>query len=225
MKKTAFAVAVALVAVSAHAEDWVPHLQVGAGYSWSKGMGDGTWIQEGAPNNKEQLDTKAFVVGLTGRIYTNGPWSVDYHLDYVYYGSQSASVDGVPDNQYNGQTHHIVGYQGERYSPFNGQGHVQGIPLTLDVGYTYKGYRASLEGGVWEYWNTWHESLYDLAGNWDNLSRITRPQTGFVAGARIEKGPFSVSYRYYQVKQDWSKASRSPGLVSGTSMVTLQYEF
>jgi len=222
MKKIAFAVAVAFASINAHADDWMPRIQVGSGYQFSKDMGDGTWIQQGAFNNHEQTNGAALSIGLTGRIWTSGPWSVDYHLDYVYYGQQSASVDGVPDNQYNAQTHRIVGYQGERLSPFNGQGHVQGIPLTLDIGYTYNGWRVSAEGGAWEYWNTWHESLYDLSNQWVDLSHVTKPQTGFVVGARVEHGPLSLSYRYYQVKEQWNP---QPGLVTGTQMLMLQYKF
>jgi len=99
MKKIAFAVAVAFASINAHADDWMPRIQVGSGYQFSKDMGDGTWIQQGAFNNHEQTNGAALSIGLTGRIWTSGPWSVDYHLDYVYYGQQSASVDGVPDNQ------------------------------------------------------------------------------------------------------------------------------
>jgi opacity protein-like surface antigen len=224
MKKIAFAVAIAVASINAaHAEDWV-RPEVGVGYSWSKDMGDGTWIQKGAPNNKEQTNAKAFLLGVTGRLYTNGPWSVDYHLDYVYFGQQTASVDGVPDDQYDPIRHVVHDMPaGERYSPFNGFGHVQGVPLTLDVGYTYDGFRLSAEGGMWAYWNTWHESLYALNNEWVHVQHVPKTQVGYVVGARVEKGPFAVSYRYYQVRADWSTGT--PGLVTGTQMLMLQYKF
>ncbi|WP_321782949.1 hypothetical protein [Paraburkholderia sp. J94] len=144
------------------------------------------------------------------------PWG------YTYLGEQRASVMGVPDDQYNPKTHQIVDYAGERYSPFNGHGHLQGIPATLDVGYTYRGWRFGAEAGAWVYWQTWHESLYDLSGQWDDLSHKTVAQVGFVAGASIERGPLSLSYRYYQVSQKWNPY---PGLARGAHVLMMRYQF
>jgi hypothetical protein len=224
MKHLKFAViAATLVASAAQAQDLF-RPEIGAGWAMSSDMGDGTWIQQGAPNNKETKDTKAFLVGVTGRVYENGPWSVDYHLSYVYYGQQKASVDGVPDANYDPIAHRVVNKPADmRYSPFNGFGHVQGIPLTLDVGYTWNGYRFGAEGGYWVYWQTWHESLYDLGNNWDHFQHVPKAQFGYVVGARVSKGPLSLSYRYYNVRSDWSTGT--PGLVTGTHMVMLNYRF
>ena len=221
MKKLAIAVAVALASVSAHAQDWF-QFEVGVGVGLANDMGDGTWIQDGSPDNREKLTFPVVTAGITGELYRHGSVDVRYHADYAYLGEQRASVMGVPDDQYNGQTHSITGYQGERFSPFNGHGHVQGIPVTLDVGYTLYGWRMGVEAGVWAYWQTWHESLYNLADQWQDLSHKTTVQFGYVIGASVSRGPLSLSYRYYNVRQLWNP---NPGLVTGANVVTLTYRF
>lgn len=196
--------------------------EAGIGFGVATDIGDGVWVQQGSPDNREKLTFPAVLAGFTGPIWSRGPWDVRWHAGYTYLGEQSASVDGVPDDQYNPQSHRIVGYDGERYSPFNGHGHVQGVPLTLDVGYTYRGWRFGAEGGAWVYWQTWHESLYDLSNQWDDLSHKTVAQVGFVAGASISRGPLSVSYRYYQVSQKWNPF---PGLATGAHVLMVRYRF
>jgi hypothetical protein len=145
-----------------------------------------------------------------------------YHADYAYIGEYKASVLGVPDDQYDPRAHQIVNYQGERFSPFSGHGHVQGVPLTLDVGYTTHGWRFGAEAGPWLYWQTWHETLYDLGNQWDDLSHHTSAQVGFVAGASVERGHLALSYRYYQISQKWNP---NPGLATGAHMLALRYRF
>ena len=93
------AFAIMAVAPRAHAESFF-QAEVGIGASHIKDMGDGTWIQRGAPNNKERVDSPAFMAGITGQVYQQGRVDVRYHVDYVYMGEFSASVDGVPDPNY-----------------------------------------------------------------------------------------------------------------------------
>ena len=217
----AFAVgaALALSISSAKAESWF-HFEAGIGAAHISDMGDGVWVQQGAPGNHEKKTSLALMAGVTGQIYAHGNWDLRYHADYVYLGEYSASVLGVPDDQYDPRAHQIVHFAGERYSPFNGHGHAQGVPLTLDVGYTTHGWRFGAEAGPWVYWQTWHESLYDLADQWDNLSHRSVAQVGFVAGASVERGPLSLSYRYYQISQRWDPY---PGLATGAHVLALRY--
>lgn len=196
--------------------------EAGFGFGLAEDMPDGVWQQQGAPDNHVKLTFPAVQAGFTGPIWQSGAWDLRWHASYVYLGEQRASVMGVPDAQYDAQTHQIVGYGGERYSPFNGHGHVQGVPLTLDVGYTYNGWRFGAEAGAWVYWQTWHESLYDLANQWDDLSHKTVAQVGWVAGASVSRGPFSLSYRYYNVSQKWNPY---PGLATGAHVIMLRYCF
>lgn len=195
------------------------HLETGAGWAWSKDMGDGTWYQQDVPHS-EKLSTRAYLIGLSGDLYGRGAIDLRAHLDYVYFGSQRASCVCVPDTQYNPQTHKAAV---SGYIPFNGSGHVQGVAATLDIGYTAYGLRFGLEGGPWVFWNTWHVSRVDPAypGN-NDLSHDTVAQLGWIAGASIESGRTSFSYRYYAMPQKWNPY---PGLATGTHMLMLVHRF
>jgi hypothetical protein len=208
-------------AASAHAESFF-QIEAGLGAAHVSDVQDGVWVQQGAHNNHENQNTPAVMAGFTGQLYARGNWDARYHADYIYIGKFSASVEGVPDDQYDPVRHQIVHYQGERFSPFSGQGHVQGIPLTLDVGYTYRGWRFGAEAGAWVYWQTWHESLYALDNEWHDLSHKTTAQIGYVVGASVERGPLSLSYRYYQISQRWNPY---PGLATGAHVAMVRYRF
>jgi len=223
--KHLIAAAAALVCASAHADsitDYV-HAELGLGASRIQDMGDGIWIQQGAPGNHETKATPAFLVGLTGPIYSHGAFDVSWHLDYVYIGTFSAGVDGVPDENYNPQTHQVHGYaHGNVYSVFNGQGHLQGVPLTLDAGYTYRGWRFGVEGGGWAYWQTWHESLLSYMVEPHDLSHKTVMQFGYVAGLNVSHGDFTLSYRHYRAT---GGGNPYPGLSTGADVLMIKVRF
>jgi hypothetical protein len=210
-------------AASVHAESFF-QVEAGIGGAHITDMGDGVWIQRGAPNNHETQNTPAFMVGITGELYRHDAWDVRYHLDYVYIGEFSASVDGVPDDNYNAFTHQVHDLPaGYRYSKFNGHGHVQGVPLTFDVGYTWRGYRFGAEVGGWAYAQTWRETVYNTGSGFDgDLSHKPKMQFGYVVGASVSRGPLSISYRYYQIRQDWST---NPGLATGAHVAMATYRF
>lgn len=207
---------IALLPSIAQAESWF-QFEAGLGVAKSIDMGDGIWIQKGAPNNRERLTTPAFLAGFTGDITDHLAW----HADYVYFGTVSASVDGVPDDDYDPQTHRVT-HVPPRYSPFNGQGHTQGVALTLEPYITYGGWRFGVEAGAWLHWETWHESLYALDNQWHDLSHKTEMRVSFVGGASISRNDFSLSYRYYKSAGD---GNPYPGLVTGTHMLMFTKKF
>lgn len=224
VRLTALAAGMALALSSAaHADSITDYIRFEAGFGFgvAKDMGDGVWVQQGSPDNRENLTFPAALAGFSGPIYQRGAWDVRWHADYAYLGEQRASVMGVPDDSYNPSTHQDIGTP-TRYSPFSGHGHVQGIPLTLDVGYTYRGWRFGAEAGAWVYWQTWHESLYNLDDQWQDLSHKTVAQLGYVVGASVERGSFSLSYRYYGMSQRWNPY---PGLATGAHVAMLRYRF
>jgi hypothetical protein len=202
--------------LTANAGTWF-EFEAGIGASHSKDMGDGTWIQEGAPNNHETLNAPVYLGGLTGDIGNHLSW----HADYVYFGGLSASVDGVPDANYNSHTHQVFGTF-PRYSPFAGQGHTQGVALTIEPNFTWRGWRFGAEVGPWIYRATWHESLYNLTGQWQNLSHKTTTQLGYTAGVNVSRGSLTVSYRYYSAKGNFNPY---PGLVTGTHVLMIEKRF
>jgi hypothetical protein len=188
--------------------------EAGIGVSQSKGMGDGVWVQQGAPGNREQLRSPAYLAGITGDLTDHLAW----HADYVYFGGLSASVDGVPDANYDPHAHRMIGNL-PRYSPFNGQGHTQGVMLTLEPHTALHGVRFGAEAGPFLYWATWHESLYALDNQWHDLSHKTVPQLGAVAGVSVGANGWKVAYRYFYQKQKWNPY---PGMVTGTHMLTFE---
>lgn len=207
-----------LVPLTAHAS-WFD-FEAGLGVSYTKDMGDGVWYQQALPH-AERVTTPAITLGLTGKVYDSARYDVRWHADYVYLGTYSASCECVPDANYNAQTHQTVGDL-PRLSPFNGQGHTQGVALTLEPGYTYHGIRYAVEAGPFVFWQTWHESLYDLGGHWDDLSHKTVAQLGYVVGASVSRGPWSLSYRYYAQPQKWNPY---PGLATGAHTLTVKYRW
>ena len=225
MKRTALAVLLsAVIPISAHAESWF-QFEAGLGVACINDQGDGVWIQQGAPNNHEQTTTPALLLGVTGPLYARGALDLRWHVDYVYLGEYSASVDGVPDEFYDPVHHEVLpewSQTGARYSPFNGHGHLQGVPVTLDVGYTWNGWRFGVEAGPWLYWQTWHESLYGLDNEWHDLSHKTQVQVSYVVGANVSHGNLSLSYHFYKAT---GGGNPYPGLASGANVLMMQYRF
>lgn len=196
------------------------HAEVGLGQQISKDMGDGIWKQDALPHS-EKMVTPVYFAGIYGSLFEEARWDMQWHLDYFYFGTLTASCLCVPDANYNPQTHQTVGTL-PRLSPFNGQGHTQGVSLTIAPGYSMDGLRFGVEAGPMLYWATWHESLYDLANHWDNLSHKTHMQLGWVAGASVSHGSWTLSYRYYYERAQWNP---QPGIVTGTHMLMLEKHF
>lgn len=213
-----------MLSAPAHAAPFESFFQIdlALGGAYTRDMGDGVWKQEGAPDNKEQIKSPAVYVGVSVPVYARGDWDWRANLGYTYIGEFSASVNGVPDEDYNPYTHKVSPTYTGPLSPFSGHGHVQGVSLTLETGYTVNGWRFDVEAGPWVYWQTWHESLYGLDNQWHDLSHKTVPQVGWVAGVGVSKGNFGVVARYYNVNQKWNSY---PGLSRGEIAVMARYRF
>jgi len=211
-------VLLALAPLVAHAQSFF-ELEAGVGVAKTRDMGDGVWVQKGL-DNSESLTNIGFMGGLTGSLYERGNWSIRYHADYVYMGRQEASTDAVPDANYNPVRHQVLQRQ-STYSYFNGQGHTQGIALTLQPTYAWRGVEFGLEAGYWAYWATWHQTA-ETGGVTESLNHQTKVQFAPVVGASIEYKNVSVSYRYYKMRPLWSPV---PGIATGVQMVTLTYRF
>ena len=221
MKRIAVAVAILAASAAAHAESFF-QIEAGLGGAHVTDIGDGTWTQYGAPNNKERLNVPVVTAGFTGELWSTGKVSFRYHADYVYVGEYRASCNCAEhDEDYDAQRHRIkradapLGY-------YDGHGHLNGVALTLDVGYTAYGYRFAVEGGAWLYRQSWNQYAQTSWGDYE-LQTSRKFRVGYVVGARIERGPLSLSYRYYNVKQDWSNGV--PGLAGGVHAMTVNYRF
>lgn len=187
--------------------------EMGVGVAHTNDMGDGVWVQHGVSQHAEALNTPAYLTGLTGDLGTHFAW----HADYVYLGTISASCVCVGDEHYNPHTH-IAAVRGS--IPFNGQGHTQGVMLTLEPHFTYAGLRFGVEAGPWVYWSTWHESRLDPQyPDQTDLSHVTRPQLGAVAGVSVGAHDWRIAYRYFYQRQQWNPF---PALQTGAHMLTFE---
>ena len=213
--------AISMYAAHANADSITDYVQaeVGAGYARMGNIGDGTWQQWGTPGDHVDMNAPAITVGLTGTAWSHGRWSLDWHADYVYLGTVTASCNCVADDEYNPHTHQLI----NRNAPtnyFDGQGHTQGVALTLAPGYSFGNHwRVALEAGGWAYWQTWHE--YDNTP-WgpDNASHVTHVQFSPVAGASIEYKSFALSYRHYFMSQQWNP---SPAISTSANVLAVTY--
>lgn len=215
MKRIALVAALAAVSFGAHAESFF-QVEAGLGAAQAQTLNDGVWYQQGAAQDSLNVRSPAYMVGITGEAYRIGRVNVRYHVDYVYFGSQSASCMCVPDDAYNPHQHVVI----DKHAPttaFAGSGHVQGIAATLDAGYQYGQWRFGVEGGPWVFWETWHEAAAGL-----DYSHRTVPQLSWVAGANISRGPFALSYRYYNMPQRWNP---NPALLRATHVLMATYRF
>lgn len=207
--------ALLLIPTLAHAGSLF-QFEAGIGVSKTSDMGDGVWYQSGVPHSVA-LTTPSYLAGATGELYARDSWSLRYHVDYAYIGSQSASCLCVGDDQYNANTHRA---SVAPYARFNGQGHVQGVALTLQPTYTWRGVELGVEAGYWAYWSTWHETVTN--GSTINLDHKTGLQFAPVVGASVTYADTSVSYRYYKERPSWRSV---PGIATGTHMLTLTKRF
>jgi hypothetical protein len=207
-----------LICASASAQDWFRFEAALGAVAYSPDSGPGQWQQPNNPTNKERLRTPAYMAGITGDIWQTGPWSLSYHLDYVYIGQFAASCMCVDDSNYDAKNERIIDPNGPRTS-FVGLGHTQGVAFTLAPGYSWGKWRVQVEAGPFFYWPTWHETVNYTD---TSFSHRTTMQVSYVVGARLNYGNFWLSYRYYDDRASWNPF---PGLVEKSHVVSIGYTF
>ena len=198
------------VPIAAHAGSFF-QFEAGLGASFASDA-DGIWTQHNVADNHERLNTLAYTAGVTGELYEKSNVSVRYHADYVYMGTQSASCMCVSDADYAAHN-----YSGPALA-FTGSGHIQGVALTLEPGYTYHGTRFAAEAGPFIMWETWSEDTQGL-----HIYSPSGPRLAYVVGARVERGNFSLSYRYFTHFQ--KNSYQYPGLVRSMHTLSAVWRF
>lgn len=215
-----FAALAALAAPAARADSFF-QVEAALGGAHVVDVGDGTWQQWGAPFNSVRVQSPVAQIGLTGTVWQGSRFDLRYHVDYVYIGEYSAACRCAEhDEDYDTKTHTVKANAALGY--YSGHGHLNGIAATLDAGYNYGGWRVGLEGGLWAYIQTWNQYAQTSWGAW-HLQAPRSVHYTYVVGARVARGPLALSYRYYNVRQDWSNGV--PGLANGVHAVTLNYTF
>jgi hypothetical protein len=196
-------------------------IEIGAGISHYTPRGNMMWWQDGLPH-KLDLNAPAFEIGLADRFYTRGRWGVDWHAGYVYLGNVHSDARATADHNYSKETKSCIGtclYQNR----FVGNGHTQGIKLTLEPNYTWNGWKLGVEGGAMAYIHTWNVNVYNSQGDLlVNTNSERKVRFAPVVGASISRGPFSVAYTHY-----FNKPYSDPmySLWRATDTVTLRYRF
>lgn len=203
------AFAILAAAPRARAESWID-FEAGIGASYATAL-PGVWQQAGMADDHEKLLTPAYLGGFTGEAFNAGSWSLNWHADYVYLGSQSASCECVSDAAYAAHDYSASA------NKFSGSGHVQGIAFTVEPGYSWGGTRLSIEGGPFLFWTTWNEDTQGM-----HIHAYGGGTLGYVLGARVEHGHFGLSYRLYENSPQWRAY---PGLIRQESVLMANYKF
>ncbi|WP_454825410.1 hypothetical protein [Paraburkholderia xenovorans] len=219
---------------AAHADsitDYV-HLELGAGVSRYATQGDNTWYQQGM-SHQLGLSAPVLSAGFTGPIYTRDSWGVDWHVNYVSLGHVSSQCDCTPvDANYNTQAHALINPMPVNVpnANFVGNGNAQGVSITLEPYFRYRGWRIGAETGLFPYIPNWDVSVY----NWSNTPGEARQtlhvgtphawQIGKVVGVSIGRGPFSLIYQHYWLPTRYDSA-HSPAIWAGADVLMLKYRF
>lgn len=207
----------------AQSSSWF-QFEAGIGSSLSEGSGDGLWVQYAVPHT-ENLNAPAALVGGVIHLYRSpsASWGIDSHVDAIYTSNISASCTCVPDANYNPHTHQVVGVVNPAsLIGFYGSGHEWGIALTLEPYIMYRGWKIGVNGGLYEYHQSWSETIIQSSGLVSTLNHVPQWQTTWTAGISIGKGPWSFSYMYYPNSTRWNPY---PGIVSRTHLLTVRYTF
>lgn len=230
-RAAAVAATLGCAAVAAHADsitDYV-HLELGAGVTWYKPLGNGTWIQYGM---KENLDLRApmWTVGFTGPIYTREKWGVDWHVDYVNLGHVSSDCWCTQyDRDYDLKNRRAVS-PNVPLAEFVGSGYAQGIALTLEPYYRYRGFRIGVEAGLFIYRPTWDETEIGYQDTPESAPISVSVHTshaalyGKVIGVSIGRGPFRVAYKHYVLPTKFDD-HHYPALWHGADVIEAKYVF
>lgn len=214
MKALALLVALPL---TAHAGSWLEfEAGVGVGRFHTQ---DGLWYQQAEPHSLD-ITSPVFSLGLTGSVINRGKWGVDWHADYVYLGHSGASCDCTSDRNYDSNEHRVLSYN-DPTANFQGSGTTQGVSLTLEPYYRYRGFDFGIEGGAFLYRASWHESVYGLPGGVVSVSASNYIRPGAVIGASVSKGLWSIAYRHYIMI--WNKGN--PPLATGADTLELKWRF
>ncbi len=240
---TAAAVGMAL-AMSARADsvsDYV-HFEAGVGGAAYKNGPDGLWRQDGF-EQKLQLTAPSFEVGFTGPIFQRETWGVDWHLDWSWLGTihTDAMVPSANTNTASGQWvgPDLVGVNKanpcngpcSNLSRFIGSGHDQGFMFTLEPHYDYRGWRFGVEAGPYLHRSTWSEDVVNWVGARgdapQNIHVEYKPQwlIGYVVGASVGRGNFSIAYQYFQNRTKGSASNPYPAIWQGTHVLMAKYHY
>lgn len=219
-------------AASARADnitDYV-HMELGAGVSRYNTAADGQWYQQGMSHSLG-LSAPVLMAGFTGPLYQREAWGVDWHINYVSLGHVSSECECTPmDQNYSTQQHKFLGLYNVPNANFVGNGNAQGIALTIEPYFRYRGWRFGLEGGIFPYRPSWDEEIYNWSpGPGVPTSTISANtphawQLGEVVGVSVGRGPLSISIQHYFLPTRFD-AQHYPAIWKGADVLMARYRF
>lgn len=225
---TAATVAMALADV-ATAGDVRP--EIGAGIVQFTPYGDGTWYQLGM-QHRLGLAARSVTAGLTGSWIDHGTLGLDWHADYVDFGSASSSCACTPlDSNYDTATHSLRPEAvAVPNATFIGHGRARGLMFKLTGWREWRGLHFGIDAGLGVYHQTWRET----ALHWSSSLRMT-PRTvtshasrawhtaGFL-GVSFSRGRYTVSFDHYAMPFP-HHYDRVPALWNGAGVLSVTYRF
>lgn len=222
----ALLLALALIVPTAHAVD----VEISLGASRFTYLQDGMWYQEGMPHSN-RMTSPAASVGLVGDVLPNLQW----RAGYAFLGSVSSDAMAAPDmtdyhdgvGGYDPGTRQCRGSCGPQRR-FVGRGYLHGLYLTLQPYVDVKGYRLAVEGGPFFYHAQYHVTAYNTDGapQWIPVEtfkyRAPAVEVGWLAGASVSRGPWSVAYQFYHVPSKWRP---DPTIWKNVHLLSVRYRF
>lgn len=233
--------ALGCAAAGARAESFF-QLEAGLGGAAYQHGPDGLWYQDGFQHTLD-LAAPAVEVGLTGDIFQHGEWGVSWHLDWAWLGTihTDAMVPSANTNTTSGKWvgPDLIGVNQadpcsgpcRNLSRFIGSGHDQGFMLTIEPHYDFRGWRFGVEAGPYLHRSTWSEDVVNwvpVAGAAPrNIHVEYKPEwlVGYVVGASVSRGNFSVAYQYFQNRTKGSMSNPYPAIWQGTHVLMAKYRF
>jgi hypothetical protein len=206
------------------------HLELGAGVSRYRPMGDGTWYQAGMPHSLG-LSAPVLSAGFTGPVWRRESWGVDWHVDYVNLGHVHSSCSCTTDDNYDAKSHRELSNPPPApNADFIGNGNAQGVALTLEPYYLYRGWRIGVEVGLYPYRPSWSETVYGWTPSWSVPGRtvvVNTPhawQIGKVVGLSVGRGPLSIEYQHYWLPTRYTDES-PPAIWGAADVLMVKYRF
>lgn len=236
------AMSLGCAAAAARADSVSDYIQFEAGIGGAayKNGPDGLWRQDGFQQSVK-LTAPAIELGLTGPIIQRTSWGVDWHLGWVWLGTihSDATVPSANTNTTSGKWvgGDLVGVNKKdpcsgpcnNLSDFKGSGHDQGFMFSIAPHYDYKGWRFGVEGGPYLHRSTWSEDVINWVGargdTPQNIHVEYKPEwlIGYVLGASISRGNFSVAYQYFKNNAKVLASNPYPPIWQGTHLLLLKY--
>lgn len=229
MKKSLLVIALTLTPIFAHADSWL-HFEGDLGESHYTGSGSGTYYEDGAryPHTLN-FNRVAFEVGVTGPIFTQPNYGVNWHADYVYLGRES--FDGqVNSDDANFSATSKSGCNGECAPTEHmwGGGSVTGISLPIEPYYLYRGVRFSALLGPFIYRPTMSlsftvPSFTVPSGTTFNFNSPNSIRISLMYGFQVTYKNVFVRYEHFTDRS--AGGVSNPGIQTSTDLLSLGYTF